>query len=562
MLKSLRARVIATMSLLMALVLVIAAIGVNSIRALDVSVDRELGLVLTGTQLSNELVGAATAEIRAAEQYLVQPGLGLKAEFVLRGDSAYVIQHAYRDMAGLTAQDRLTLNRIASAQAQAEVAYATAHALTDLGRTADARAVESLARGPSDILVQGVQALSLSQAARARARAAVIRQEAARRRSALWLLFATVLLIGIGASAATVRSIDMPLRRLVGAADRFGAGDLRPVQLGDMPTELGLLARAMDNMGQRLRLVVGAVTKEASDIGSGASDFSAMSQELAASSGEISTAMVRIADSADEQRRGMEDAGSLLAGLNQAASTNVESARRLVQLGDRISHLAARHRTDVGAAGQTLLDVREVVTTSAGQVKELAKLSETITEFIDLIKQISSQTNLLALNAAIEAARAGEHGRGFAVVAEEVRRLADSSARAAEDVTTTVEFIRRQVREVSATMEIGSGKVAGIESVANAAASALEEIAMVVQDVHAAAAEVAQSANENRQVADELGRKTVEVSVAAGEHASASEEVTAAAEEQSASTEDMAASAGELLQGANRLTALMQQFRT
>lgn len=73
MLRSLRAKVIATMSLLIALVLVIAAIGVNSIHSLDRSVDRELNLLLAGTQLSNGLVSTATSEIRSAEQYLVCP---------------------------------------------------------------------------------------------------------------------------------------------------------------------------------------------------------------------------------------------------------------------------------------------------------------------------------------------------------------------------------------------------------------------------------------------------------------------------------------------------------
>ena len=179
--------------------------------------------------------------------------------------------------------------------------------------------------------------------------------------------------------------------------------------------------------------------------------------------------------------------------------------------------------------------------TSAGQVKELARLSEPITDFIDLIKQISSQTNLLALNAAIEAARAGEHGRGFAVVAEEVRRLADSSSTAAEDVAKTVQFIRNQVREVSHTMEAGSAKVEGIEKVAAGAARALEQISTAVSEVHGAAAEVEQEAVANRRIVEELGLRTQEVSQAASEHASASEQVTAAAEEQSASTEEMAA---------------------
>jgi Methyl-accepting chemotaxis protein len=211
------------------------------------------------------------------------------------------------------------------------VAYATAHALADLGRPADARTAADRARGPSDTLVADVRTLSLGQAARARARAAELRRNAAQRRSMLWFLFGIVSLIGVGASAATVRSIDVPLRQLVGAADRFGEGDLRPVRLGEMPTELGRLAGAMDNMGTRLRTVVGAVVKEATDIGSSASDFSAMSQELAASSGEISTAMVRIANSADQQRRGMEEAGSLLAGLNpggQHECRGVEAAGR------------------------------------------------------------------------------------------------------------------------------------------------------------------------------------------------------------------------------------------
>ena len=159
----------------------------------------------------------------------------------------------------------------------------------------------------------------------------------------------------------------------------------------------------------------------------------------------------------------MEKADALLHSLRQIAEANAKAAARVGELGGRIQELAAHHQADVAAAGQTLLDVKEVVRTSAGQVKELTRLSEPITDFIDLIKQISSQTNLLALNAAIEAARAGEHGRGFAVVAEEVRRLADSSATAAEDVAKTVQFIRNQVREVSHTMEAGSAKVQGIE---------------------------------------------------------------------------------------------------
>jgi methyl-accepting chemotaxis protein len=560
--RSLRSRVIGGMALLLALVFGIALLGVNSIRSLDQTVDQELALLLESTDLSNGLIASLSSEVRAAEQYLMVPSDKARRRFLDEGDSAYTYQRRYRTLRALTTSDRYIVNKIAGNQAELEVAYAMAHALADLGRLDDARRQAEKARAPSDTLLGDVRALALAQTNRSMARATDIRREAQQRRSLLWLLLFVSLALGAGTSIQTVRWVDLPLRRLVGAADRFGAGDLRRVQLGKMPTELEQLARAMDSMAARLRGVVVSVVNEASQIGNSATDFSAMSEQLAASSGQISTAMVKIASSAEQQVRGMEKADTLLLSLRQIAETNATASARMVELGARIRELAARHRGDVASAGQTLLDVQEIVATSARQVQELTRLSEPITAFIDLIRQISSQTNLLALNAAIEAARAGEHGRGFAVVAEEVRRLADSSSSAAEEVAKTVQFIRKQVREVAGTMDAGSARVQGVEVVATAAARALEDIAAAVQEVHTAAGEVVREAEANRRIVSQLGERTQEVSQAASEHASASEQVTAAAEEQTASTEEMAASAGDLLQGATRLTALMQDFKT
>ena len=560
--RSLRSRIVAGMVVLIGLVFGIAVLGVTSIRSLDVSVNQELGLLLEGTDLGNGLVSAVSGEVRAAEQYLVRPGETLRAEMLEQGDSAYAFQRRYRRLASLTTSDRYIVNKIADNQAKIEVAYAMAHALSDVGRPDEARRMAELARSPSDTLLGDVRALSLAQTSRSLARARELRQQADHRRQTMWLLFLASFAIGVWIVLWTVRMVDRPLGQLIAAVERFGGGDLRPLRTERMPSELERLGGALDDMSGRLRNVVVAVVGEASQIGSSASDFSAMSEELAASSGEISTAMVKVATSAEQQVKGMERADALLLSLRQIAEANSAAAAQVAALGDRIQELAARHRADVAAAGQTLLDVREVVRTSADQVQELARFSEPITAFIDLIKQISSQTNLLALNAAIEAARAGEQGRGFAVVAEEVRRLADSSAAAAEDVAKTIQQIRGQTRNVIQTMVAGSAKVEGIESVATAAARALEEISEAVEQVHGAAENVEREASANREIVEQLGRRTQEVSQAATEHASASEEVTAAAEQQSASTEEMASAAGDLLQGATRLTSLMQQFKT
>ena len=71
--------------------------------------------------------------------------------------------------------------------------------------------------------------------------------------------------------------------------------------------------------------------------------------------------------------------------------------------------------------------------------------AQKIGEIVQLVGNIAAQTNLLALNASIEAARAGEHGEGFAVVAEEVRLLADESAKAVQGISDLVATIQTDV---------------------------------------------------------------------------------------------------------------------
>lgn len=91
---------------------------------------------------------------------------------------------------------------------------------------------------------------------------------------------------------------------------------------------------------------------------------------------------------------------------------------------------------------------------TAREIDALARQAGEISAIVQLIHEIADQTNLLALNAAIEAARAGEAGRGFAVVADEVRKLAERTAKATKDIAGLVVGIRDNSYSAKGAMEV------------------------------------------------------------------------------------------------------------
>jgi len=130
-------------------------------------------------------------------------------------------------------------------------------------------------------------------------------------------------------------------------------------------------------------------------------------------------------------------------------------------------------RESISRAATTLVALGDRVRSTAAIVGALDSASQRVNEFAESIARIARQTNLLALNAAIEAARAGEHGKGFAVVAEEVRKLAEESARAAREVADTNAAVRDDIAAAVAAMTEGEREVRDVGSVADEATGAL-----------------------------------------------------------------------------------------
>ena len=384
---------------------------------------------------------------------------------------------------------------------------------------------------------------------------------AAAQRRGLWVVLLVSLIIAGVLGYYTFQGIERPLNRLVLAANQFGAGDLNVNVNGRMPDEFRVLAGAFTGMADQFRVIVGETVRTANKISQSASDLSSISEEVAASSGEVSTAMIGITNGAEEQAFGLRTVDEALEKMRDGASAIEDSSQQVVELSAQIRELAERRREDIGSALAMLNELREVVQSSGSEVRELEQASEKISAFVGSIQGIARQTNLLALNAAIEAARAGEHGRGFAVVADEVRKLADGSARAAHEVDTTVSQIRQQIDSLVRTMERGISRVAGVEETSKGAEAAFEDILEAVEHVRGAAQRVAQAADTNRAAFETVDDAVRNVGAAAESHAASAQQVSAAAEEQSAATQEMSAASVELLMAADKLKELVSGFR-
>lgn len=540
--------------------LTIFFIGYLSLRQFNTTVTTRNEILYSSVDISTRLQAAVLDQIATGEHYLLSRSEDVSLAFDSLGTAVDALWQQY-DTLKLDPSTREQLNRVRDLHQRIERAYRTAGQEAVSGNQASAiKRVEGVSPAVAELRAL-IRALNTTQIGKATTASSEMQVATARRLNFMFWVLIIMLLLLLFFVWSTLRAIDRPLHKLVYAANKLGEGDLSVQLDGNLPGEFQLVAAAFTAMAERFRTIVGETVTTAQKVGASASDLSSISEEVAASSGQVSTAMVGISSGAEQQAAGLRTVNDGLEDIRRRADEIDQSTGRVSQLSLQIGDLAESRRIDVGRALSMLLEVREVVQSSRREVTALERASEKITAFVETIQGLARQTNLLALNAAIEAARAGEHGRGFAVVAEEVRKLADGSARAADEVASTVRQIREQIENVVSTMEVGATKVAGVEQASKGAEQAFEDIVEAVREVREAATLVSAAADDNQRAVLSVEEAVHAVNATAESHAASAEEVSAAAEEQSAATEEMSAASVELLHVAERLRELVSGFK-
>ena len=338
---------------------------------------------------------------------------------------------------------------------------------------------------------------------------AIIEAAAAGAGERLLFIFAGAAVVAVLAGVVFARRISKPIGEVVRIAERVGQGDLSKLGPVTSRDEIGQLAHTFNDTVVRLRSLVqteaerdderrkredlqrnitrfldiateiaqGDLSKRGdvtSDIlGSVVDAINVMVDELGALIKDVRQSARQVSGSAndlivtmDQMTAGAQAQSREAMGVSSAMEELTLSVRQVAENAEA-SASAARLTLDSAQKGGDAVKVglvgmqriRGEVQSISKKIKTLADRSLEISEIVNTIEEISSQTNLLALNAAIEAAGAGEAGLRFAVVAEEVRKLAERSAKAAKDIVVLIKTIQTETQEAVIAMEDGTKEV-------------------------------------------------------------------------------------------------------
>jgi len=357
------------------------------------------------------------------------------------------------------------------------------------------------------------------------------------------------------------RAITKPIVALTGAAETISKGDLTAEIKVTTKDEIGQLADAFRNTVSSLNTIITQVLNASERVSASSQQLSSAAEEMNATTEEVSSTVQQIAKGTETQAQRVDETQKVMEEMSSSVMQVSKSAQDAAGQATTSAGNAQKGGDLTKNAQQKIIQIAETVINSAGAVRKLGDRSEQISEIVKVITGIADQTNLLALNAAIEAARAGEYGRGFAVVAEEVRKLAESSAKAADEIGKLIKDVQKETLQAVSDIEGASKEAGTVRDITQQIVVSLNEIIKNTESVASMIEQVSASSQQQAAGTKQVSKSISDIASVAEETASATEEASASTEEMTASMEEMAASAQELADMGISLRDMVAKFK-
>lgn len=372
------------------------------------------------------------------------------------------------------------------------------------------------------------------------------------------IVFAVSLLILTIISLFIVFVIKNSIKEFSSKLKILSDGDFTVKVDTGLTNEFGTMNNALMKTITSISEILSNIEGDSEYISKHALSLSAISEEMNASTKEISSSINEVAVGSSSQAQELMDMTGDLNAFGKTIENITVSINGVDKNTKDINIKAQNSNNDLTHLSSSINGISMSFNDVSKKIASLNHSVSEITAITNLIKAIADQTNLLALNAAIEAARAGESGKGFAVVADEIRKLAEQSKDSSNDIDGLLKTIQQETKVVTETTDNANEELAKQVTVIDTSINSFKEIINSIQDI------LPEIGGINSSVLGLNGSKN-SIIASAESTSSVAEENSAASEEISAATHEMTSSATEVEKSAQALNektiAMMEQIK-